>query len=114
MSSYNLRAACKAAKANFICRDCRINPVEVLKVLDEVEKVRRRCTTWQNTVDDKTVEVAAHIAYKLKLEDEVDHLQQLLPHLVDVVWGEANEDESVPSSDWAKRMIEKAKRTLDG
>lgn len=34
--------------------------------------------------------------------------RKLLAHLVDVVWGEAHEDESVPSSDLAKRMITKA------
>lgn len=34
--------------------------------------------------------------------------RKLLFHLVDVVWGEAHEDESVPSTDWARRMIVKA------
>ena len=32
----------------------------------------------------------------------------LLRHLVDVVWGEANEDQSVPSTSWANRMIDHA------
>jgi len=34
--------------------------------------------------------------------------RRLLFHLVDVVWGEAHEDESVPSTDWARTMIKKA------
>lgn len=33
---------------------------------------------------------------------------KFLLHLVDVVWGEAKEDQSVPSTEWASRMIEKA------
>lgn len=33
---------------------------------------------------------------------------QALRHLVDVVWGEAHENESVPSTEWADRMIAKA------
>ena len=32
----------------------------------------------------------------------------LLYNLVDVVWGEAHEDKSVPSTDWSRRMIKKA------
>lgn len=32
----------------------------------------------------------------------------MLRHLVDVVWGEANEDQSVPSTPWADRMIDHA------
>ena len=35
---------------------------------------------------------------------------KLLLHLVDVVWSTANEDESVPSTKWAKEMIETAKK----
>ena len=42
---------------------------------------------------------------------EIKRQDKFLLHLVDVVWGEANEDESVPSTDWALRMIEKAKAT---
>jgi hypothetical protein len=34
--------------------------------------------------------------------------RKLLFHLVDVVWSEAHEDKSVPSTDWARRMIQKA------
>ena len=34
--------------------------------------------------------------------------RKLLFHLVDVVWSEAHEDESVPSTDWSRRMIQKA------
>lgn len=34
--------------------------------------------------------------------------RELLFHLVDVVWGEAHEDESVPSTGWSRRMIQKA------
>lgn len=37
--------------------------------------------------------------------------KDFLRHLVDVVWGVAHEDESVPSTDWADRMIEQARRT---
>jgi hypothetical protein len=50
--------------------------------------------------------------------------RRLLFNLVDVVWGESREDESVPSTDWARRMIKKAiertrkekysKKTLNG
>jgi hypothetical protein len=36
-------------------------------------------------------------------------VESLLLRLVDVVWGEANEDQSVPSTDWALRMIQRAK-----
>ena len=45
--------------------------------------------------------------------DEIERVKRLLPHLVDVVWGVANEDESVPSSEWAERMIAQAEATLD-
>lgn len=48
-----------------------------------------------------------------QLKAEIKRLLYLLPHLVDVVWGEANEDTSVPSSDWARRMIDKADATLE-
>lgn len=34
--------------------------------------------------------------------------RKLLFHLVDIVWGEAHEDKSVPSTDWSRRMIQKA------
>ena len=34
--------------------------------------------------------------------------RKLLFHLVDVVWSEAHENESVPSTDWSRRMIQKA------
>jgi len=34
--------------------------------------------------------------------------RRLLFHLVDVVWGEAHEDESVPSTEWSRRMIQRA------
>ncbi len=34
--------------------------------------------------------------------------RKLLFHLVDVVWSEAHEDESVPSTEWARKMIQKA------
>jgi hypothetical protein len=38
---------------------------------------------------------------------------KFLLHLVDVVWQTANEDESVPSTIWAMKMIEHAKNTYD-
>lgn len=34
--------------------------------------------------------------------------RKLLQNLVDVVWGESHEDESVPSTDWSRRMIKTA------
>jgi hypothetical protein len=34
--------------------------------------------------------------------------RKLLFHLVDIVWGEAFEDESVPSTEKARQMIKKA------
>lgn len=34
--------------------------------------------------------------------------RKLLFHLVDVVWGVAHEDDSVPSTDWSRAMIQKA------
>jgi len=34
--------------------------------------------------------------------------RKLLFHLVDIVWGEAHEDESVPSTRWSREMIKKA------
>jgi len=34
--------------------------------------------------------------------------RKLLFHLVDIVWGVAHEDESVPSTEWAREMIQKA------
>ena len=49
-----------------------------------------------------------------ELQAEMARLKRLLPHLVDVVWGEAHEDESVPSSEWAWRMIDRAEATLSG
>lgn len=36
-----------------------------------------------------------------------------LLQLIDVVWGVAYEDESVPSTAWARRMIAKARETYD-
>jgi hypothetical protein len=45
------------------------------------------------------------------IESEIIRHKFLL-HLVDVVWGEAHEDKSVPSSEWAERMIAKAKDTF--
>lgn len=43
-------------------------------------------------------------------DEALEH--RFLLHLVDVVWGEAHEDKSVPSTDWAERMIQKAKDTF--
>ena len=40
--------------------------------------------------------------------------ETFLLHLVDVVWGTANEDESVPSTDWAARMILQARDSYGG
>lgn len=37
------------------------------------------------------------------------HVEELLLNLVDTVWGIAHEDESVPSTEWAKKMIAKAR-----
>ena len=34
--------------------------------------------------------------------------RKLLFHLVDIVWGDCNEDESVPSTIHARRLIQKA------
>ncbi len=34
--------------------------------------------------------------------------RKLLFHLVDVVWGVANEDKSVPATSWAREMIKRA------
>lgn len=34
--------------------------------------------------------------------------RKLLFHLVDVVWGQAHEDQSVPSTAWAREMIKTA------
>ena len=34
--------------------------------------------------------------------------RKLLFHLVDVVWGVAHEDKSVPSTKWAREMIKSA------
>lgn len=34
--------------------------------------------------------------------------RKLLFHLVDIVWAEAHEDESVPSTEWSREMIIKA------
>jgi hypothetical protein len=39
--------------------------------------------------------------------------EPFLLHLVDVVWQEAHEDQSVPSTEWAKKMIAKARRTFE-
>jgi hypothetical protein len=47
------------------------------------------------------------------MHNEVERLTKLLPHLVDVVWGEAHEDESVPSTAWARRLIVQARETYD-
>ena len=46
------------------------------------------------------------------LSQIVEGQERFLLHLVDVVWGVANEDESVPGTDWAKRMIEQAKKSF--
>ena len=56
---------------------------------------------------DKLDEVAAAISKLYPRNDA------FLLHLVDVVWGEANEDTSVPSTDWAKQMIATARETFD-
>lgn len=34
--------------------------------------------------------------------------RKLLFHLVDIVWGESREDDSVPSTEWSRKMIQKA------
>ena len=34
--------------------------------------------------------------------------RKLLFHLVDIVWGVVHEDNSVPSTNWARKMIQKA------
>jgi len=47
------------------------------------------------------------VHYGLLLRD-----QEFLRHLVDIVWQTAKEDQSVPSTEWADRMIEKAKSTI--
>jgi len=44
---------------------------------------------------------------------EIERLKKLQLHLVDVVWGVAHEDESVPSTVWARRMIVQARETFD-
>ena len=55
----------------------------------------------------KKLDEIAAAAKKLDASSEA-----FLLHLVDVVWGVANEDESVPSTDWAKRMIQTARYTF--
>lgn len=52
----------------------------------------------------------ANDAYTPFADEELEH--NFLLHLVDGVWGEAHEDQSVPSTDWAERMIAKAKDTF--
>ncbi len=39
-------------------------------------------------------------------------VERLLLHLVDVVWQDVYEDESVPSTRHAKKLIQKAKDTI--
>jgi len=75
---------------------------------DELERLRRIDNLY-GPMQSKAYDWQ-EIAFERK--DEIDRLKRLLPHLVDVVWGIAHEDESVPSSDWARRMIEKAEATL--
>lgn len=44
-------------------------------------------------------------------EPPVVHPDAFLRHLIDVTWGIANEDESVPSTNWADRIIQQARST---
>ena len=41
----------------------------------ELKAARQEAQTWRSTVDEKTREVTQHIAYKLKLEAEVEQLR---------------------------------------
>jgi hypothetical protein len=58
--------------------------------------------------DDRDKTQEASPGFRLE-EDEA-----FLFRLVDVVWGTANEDESVPSTDWAARMIIQARDSYRG
>ena len=71
----------------------------VLELLDEIKRLTINADTWAETCQG--------------LEEEKERLEKLLPHLVDVVWGNAHEDVSVPCSKHARRLIEHAKKTLD-
>lgn len=43
----------------------------------------------------------------MELKERERQLREALPNLVDITWNEATESEQVPSSDWARRIIEK-------
>jgi hypothetical protein len=43
--------------------------------------------------------------------DNDKYEEAFILHLIDVTWNEAFEDESVPATDWAKRIIEKPKES---
>lgn len=59
-------------------------------------------------------QLAAVTAERDQLQQRVAELEgeQFLLHLVDVVWGEAHENESVPATDYAQRMIQAARDTF--
>lgn len=47
-----------------------------------------------------------------ELEQRVSHLEGLIPHLVDLTWGFAYEDESVPESRLIVKLITQAEERL--
>lgn len=48
----------------------------------------------------------------LRLEERERQLRDALPSLVDITWNEATESEQVPSTDWARRIIQKWEAAL--
>lgn len=44
-------------------------------------------------------------------QDQIEQLRPFLRHVIDVAWNECTESQTVPSTDWADRMIAQAKQT---
>jgi len=84
--------------------------IELQEAKDQRDKLLAKTPTHPILGPSKEVN-----AIKNKIESHSQEQDEtFLFHLVDVVWGTTNEDESVPSTDWAARMILQARDSYGG
>ncbi len=83
----------------------------------EVEKLAAKFAVdlgWnlKGGVITNDIEKAFLAGYKASLQDRREVEEALLLKIIDVAWNECTESKEVPSTKWAKEIIEKAKASL--
>ena len=101
----------------YLCRRCHPNPEDgfFTRTIDAVRAQVRPAEpddppATRAVMLDLTPEVPDRPALRQAVRHALD--DAFLLHLVDVVWGVAHEDVSVPDTEWARRMIAKARETF--